>query len=75
MCQEVPRQVLAVVPGRFRVDWDGAPRWVAASTDAAIGDYVVVYAGVALERLDPEEAREQLRFMRDLQRMLEEDAS
>lgn len=76
MCQAVPRRVLEVAPGRVRADVDGESRWVKAAAhldDLKVGDYVVVYAGVALEAVDPEEAEERLRFLRDLETMFSEE--
>ncbi len=70
MCQGIPRTVLEVAAGRVRVDMDGEPRWLPASErlgTLAVGEYVVVYAGMALERVSPEEAQEQLRFLRYLE--------
>lgn len=76
MCQAIPRRVLAVAPGRLRVDYDGAPRWVEAPAlpDVAIGDYVVVYAGQALEHMDTVEAEEMLAWYSELDSMLEQAA-
>ena len=42
--------------------------------DLAVGDYVVVYAGQALERMDTLEAEEMLAWYADLESMLEEAA-
>lgn len=70
MCQGIPRTVLDFAPGRVRVDLDGEQRWVSANErlgPLAVGEYVVVYAGVAVERVSPEEAQEQLRFLRLLE--------
>ena len=76
MCQAIPRRVLAVEPERLEVDFDGTPRWVAAHglPDVAVGDYVVVYAGHALERMDTAEAEEMLAWYADLESLLEESA-
>ncbi len=72
MCQGIPRPVLEVAAGKLRVDIDGRPTWVAAGDRLAglkPGEHVVVYAGVALDRVSPEEAMEQLRFMRELEEL------
>lgn len=76
MCQAIPRRVLAVEPERLEVDFDGTARWVAAHglPDVAVGDYVVVYAGQALERMDTAEAEEMLAWYADLESLLEESA-
>ena len=76
MCQAIPRRILAVESERLEVDYDGAPRWVEAHglPDLAVGDYVVVYAGQALERMDSAEAEEMLAWYANLESMLEEAA-
>ena len=74
MCQAIPRQVLQVDGSRAEVDYDGVPTWVTATgiVDLAIGEYVVVYAGQALEKMDTAEAEEMLAWYADLETMLEE---
>ena len=74
MCQAIPRKVLQVDGERVEVDYDGRPMWVnaAAVPDLAVGEYVVVYAGQALERMDPKDAEELLAFYADLEGLLEE---
>ena len=37
--------------------------------EVAVGDYVIVHAGFALHRVDPEEARESLRLLLELAAM------
>lgn len=74
VCKAVPRPVLQLGDGRVEVLYDARPRWVAARgiPDLVVGDYVVVYAGEALERMDRDEAEDILRFDDELERMLEE---
>lgn len=74
MCQAVPRLVLQVDGDRAEVDYDGLPTWVEARhiRDLAVGEYVVVYAGQALERMDRAEAEEMLAWYANLEAMLEE---
>lgn len=74
MCLAIPRLVLQVAGDRAEVLYDGVRRWVLASEipDLAAGEYVVVYADVALDRIPPEEAREALEFFEGLEGMLEE---
>jgi hydrogenase expression/formation protein HypC len=76
MCQAIPRRVLQTDADRVQVDYDGRPTWVEAQalSDLAVGEYVVVYAGQALERLDPREAEEMLAFYASLENLLEEAA-
>ena len=74
MCQAIPRRVLQVADGRAEVLYDGVPTWVAASgiPDLTVGEYLVVYAGQALDRLPTDEAEEMLRFLEGLERMVQE---
>jgi hydrogenase expression/formation protein HypC len=71
MCQGIPRSVIEVARGRLRVDVDGASRWMQASDrltrEVQPGNYVIVYAGVAIEAVSREEAEEQLKFLADLE--------
>lgn len=74
MCQAIPRRVLQVEDGRVEVLYDGVPTWVAVHGLPALkpGEYVVVYAGQALERLPTAEAEEMLAYLEELERMYAE---
>lgn len=74
MCQAIPRKVLQVADGKAEVLYGGEPRWVYVQgiPDLAVGDYVVVYAAQALERMPTDEAEDMLRFLEELDVMLEE---
>ena len=53
MCQAIPRKVLSIAGEQAEVMYDGAPLSVIVRgiDDLQIGEYVVVYAGQALERI------------------------
>ena len=74
MCQAIPRRVLQVDGQRAEVDYHGRPTWVEATglPDLVVGEYVVVYAGQALERVPDDEAQEMLAWYANLESMLEE---
>jgi hydrogenase assembly chaperone HypC/HupF len=74
MCRTVPRLVLRVEGARAEVDYDGRPTWVDARQVEGLrpGEYVAVYAGIALERLPEDLALELLSFEDDLERLLAE---
>jgi hydrogenase expression/formation protein HypC len=74
MCQAIPRLVLKVDGSRAEVDYDGVATWVEAAgvADLHVGEYVVVYAGQALERMETAEAEEMLAWYASLESMLEE---
>jgi hydrogenase expression/formation protein HypC len=40
---------------------------------AALGDYVIVHAGFALHRVEPEEAQESLRLLREMAALVDEE--
>jgi hydrogenase expression/formation protein HypC len=50
------------------VEVEGIRREIRADflPDLALGEYVLVHAGVAIERVDPDEAEETLRLMEQL---------
>jgi len=74
MCQAIPRRVIQVSDRRAEVDYDEVPTWVAVHgiPDLRVGEYLVVYAGQALERLPTNEAEEMLRYYEELDRMFGE---
>lgn len=75
MCQAIPRQVLQVVGDRAEVRLGESTSWVStvALPDLAPGEYVLVYAGVAIERVSEAEARELLDFLESLDELFEEE--
>ena len=74
MCQAIPRRVLEIEGDRLLVDYDEQSTWVHAVElqGIQVGDYVVVYAGQALERMEQAEAEELLAFYASLEGLLEE---
>jgi hydrogenase expression/formation protein HypC len=81
MCLAVPGKILSISseepPWRSgKVEFGGILKEInlACVPEAAVGDYVIVHAGIALSRLDEEEARkvfEYLRAMEDLAELKE----
>lgn len=68
MCLGVPVRVLEVAEGTARVDAGGATREVSLMLlDGVVpGDWVILHAGFAIERLDPAEAERTLDLLRQL---------
>jgi len=63
MCLAIPSLVVELLPNDMaRIDLDGVRKDISLSLveDVAVGDYVIVHVGFALQRLDPEEAAETL---------------
>ena len=73
MCLAVPMKVMTISSPHAEVEDRGVRREVRVDLleDVAVGDYVIVHAGVAIDRLDEEEAAETLRL---LERMAEVEA-
>ncbi len=68
MCLAVPARVVALQPNDMAlVDVDGVRKevYVALVDDVAVGDYLIVHVGFALNKLDPEEAEETLALLRE----------
>ena len=74
MCVTIPRQVVRVWDDRAEVLIDGRPREVVCAGLAGLrpGDYVLVHANAAIERLSAAEAREALDFLALLEAALED---
>jgi hydrogenase expression/formation protein HypC len=65
MCLAVPMKIVAIEGPVAQVEGAGVRREARIDflEDAAVGDYVIVHAGVAIQRMSPEEAAETLRLM------------
>lgn len=69
MCLGVPMQVLEIKDDMVIAEIDGVQREASLmmlGEPVQVGDYVIVHAGFAISRIDPDEAEETLRMMREL---------
>lgn len=71
MCLAVPAEIVSMENGMATCRVGGGETTVQASLllldeEAGIGDYLLIHAGFALRRLDPEEAAETLELMREM---------
>ena len=69
MCLAVPMQIKEIpVPHRGVCDLDGSTQEVDISLieEPRIGDFVIIHAGFAIERLDPQEADTRLELFEEL---------
>jgi hydrogenase expression/formation protein HypC len=69
MCLAVPARVIERLPAELAsIDAGGIEMRVSLALvpEAAVGDYVIVHAGYAISRLDPEEALRTLALFADL---------
>ncbi|MBM4144304.1 MAG: HypC/HybG/HupF family hydrogenase formation chaperone [Lentisphaerae bacterium] len=69
MCLAIPMRIDEIrADGTGVADLDGVAREVALSliADPRVGDYVIVHAGYAIEKLDRQEADERLALFREI---------
>ncbi len=73
MCLAIPLQVVAVNGKSIKVESAGLVREVRADFLPGLreGDYVIVHAGFAIEKLDEEQARLDLEAWEEVARALE----
>ena len=69
MCLGVPMQVVAINEEMVIAEIDGVRREASLmmlEERPVVGDYVIVHAGFAISLIDPAEAEETLRLMREM---------
>lgn len=69
MCLGVPMQILEINDDMVLAEIDGVQREASLmmlGEPVTVGDYVIVHAGFAISRIDPAEAEETLRIMREI---------
>ncbi len=71
MCLAVPAEIIAITDQSATCKVGEGSTTVEASLlimdeEVAIGDYIIIHAGFAIRKLDPQEAQESLQILRDL---------
>lgn len=67
MCLAVPGKVVEINGHTARVDYGGVVREANISlVDVDVGDYVLVHAGFAIQKVDEEAAKETLELWREI---------
>jgi hydrogenase expression/formation protein HypC len=68
MCLAIPAQILTLEETRAVVSIGGVTREASVMLldSAAVGDWVLLHAGFAIEKLDPEEAEKTLALIREM---------
>ncbi len=69
MCLAVPSKIISIDDTTAIVDVYGAQRAISLllmPEDAKIGDFVLVHAGFAIQKVDEEAAEEALRYIRQI---------
>ncbi|HEY5291414.1 MAG TPA: HypC/HybG/HupF family hydrogenase formation chaperone [Burkholderiales bacterium] len=78
MCLAIPARVIErLQTDEAIIDAGGVEKRVSLALvpEAAVGDYVIVHAGYAISRLDPEEALRTLALFAEMQREMPEVAA
>lgn len=76
MCLAIPAEIVQIEDEMATVRVGDALRktsLVLLPEGAELGDYVIVHAGFALHKVDPEEARESLRLLQELAALVEDE--
>jgi hydrogenase expression/formation protein HypC len=68
MCLSVPGKIVEIQNNMAKVEVGGVVRDASMDLcpDAAVGDYVLIHAGFAIQKLDEEEALETLDLLRKM---------
>jgi hydrogenase expression/formation protein HypC len=76
MCLAIPAEVVQIEGEMATVRIGDALRRASLMLlpdPAQLGDYLIVHAGFALHKVDPDEAQESLKLLRELAAFVEED--
>ena len=67
MCLAIPSKIIAVDGDMGTIDVEGVRRQTSLMLleDPAVGDWVIVHAGFAIQKLDEAAARESLQYLRE----------
>jgi len=68
MCLAIPALIKSIDGYQAEVDIDGVTRQVSLqlTPEAGVGDYVLLHTGYAISVIDPNEAEETLKLLREL---------
>jgi hydrogenase expression/formation protein HypC len=67
MCLAIPSKIVNIENNMALIDVDGVQREASLLLleDAQVGDYVIVHAGFAINKIDEASAKETLQFLRE----------
>ncbi|MBI9084619.1 MAG: HypC/HybG/HupF family hydrogenase formation chaperone [Desulfobacterales bacterium] len=76
MCLAIPSTIVAIDGDMGTIDVEGVRREASLLLleDAAVGDWVIVHAGFAIQKLDEAAARESLQYLREAVAMTDAQA-
>ena len=67
MCLGIPAKIIKIENHVGTIDMEGTQKEVSLllQEDAKVGEYVIVHAGFAIQKIDESAAQETLRFLRE----------
>jgi hydrogenase expression/formation protein HypC len=73
MCLAIPSKIVEIKNDMATIDVDGVERKVSLLLleSAAVGEYVIVHAGFAIQKIDETAAKESLTILRELAALTE----
>jgi len=74
MCLAIPSKIVEIENGMATIDVDGVQRSASLMLleDASVGDFVIVHAGFAIQKLDAAAAAESIRLLREAAAMVDD---
>ncbi|MCK5229819.1 MAG: HypC/HybG/HupF family hydrogenase formation chaperone [Desulfobulbaceae bacterium] len=74
MCLAIPSRIVSIKDDMGTIDVDGVKREVSLLLleDPKVGEYVIVHAGFAINKIDETAAQESLRILREVLILAEE---
>ena len=74
MCLAIPSKIVEIENGMATIDVDGVQRSASLMLleDVAVGDFVIVHAGFAIQKLDAAAAAESIRLLREAAAMVDD---
>jgi len=77
MCLAIPAKIIKIEDNVATIDVDGVQREASLLLleDAMVGEYVIVHAGFAIQRIDEAAAMETLNLLRDAAELVEKGDS
>lgn len=74
MCLAIPSRIVEIKDFTALIDVRGARRRISLillPEEASVGDYVLVHAGFAIQKVNPDAARESEKVLKELNRLLQ----
>jgi hydrogenase expression/formation protein HypC len=77
MCLAIPSKIISIENDMGTIDVDGVQRQASLLLieDAAVGDYVIVHAGFAIQKIDEAAAKASLTLLREALALVKNEPS